>query len=112
MSHRKRVFITEILVLGCIMEEQRSSLTDILRCVNDKIAAEEIPPDRTMMVKQATSIARSLDKLRELGLLSGMEPTAYAQTFMKQLGSDWRDWPVEIPVDNDGVLDWDNARFS
>lgn len=82
--------------------------------VNDFIDENDIDPIYTVRFTGFNQLNQSIAKLRRLGFLeqSGRYyPTDDGLAFIRQLGSNWREWPVDVPIQPNNTLDFANATY-
>lgn len=75
--------------------------------VVDYIERHAIPPSVYGSISSQESLLRSIDRLREAEMLEPAgqyRPTHHLKQLFRQIGADWRAWPMSLPYGENGRL--------
>jgi hypothetical protein len=115
-----RLLWLDILTLYCIIEHTDDNHSPVTKrqlfvradrsgLINQFIQQNSVDPIYARPLTSDLPVQDALNKLRRLGFLETVErqfiaPTAPGRDFIKVAGTNWRRWPVTVPIDNDGQL--------
>jgi len=94
----------------------------LVECANTLIERERIPETHTYPITSISKVQKTIERWKQLGVLSSGEKPYYfvcgdgTAQFWKDMqryrgSTDWRAWPLEIPIvfTEYAELDWGNA---
>lgn len=116
---REVVRFRDLVVLAVIMDNsdppEEFMLSGVLwtripQMANEWIEKREVPVNYTLPITGTSQIQNclwtliSLDLISHIGKRRGYRSTENADWFMKQIGWDWREWPLSAPVHRGSIV--------